>query len=311
MASRTIFEGGDPLLPRLWVDDGSGKLAPTVALQGAGGSGATGAIGTLANPLSTQARAVRSTGTLHRSAITAIDRLAVPASPTVADVATGGTLNFNTTYNVTAAASNTYGATTVPTVGAVTTANDASATHVARVTLAAVTRAVTYDLFLSTAANPLWVARITEAQRAAGCTVTAVGTVTGTSPGAGKIDIQVVGTGLASNVAPFTVNNAYDISTITPINCAGYSTARVYVLLTVTDLRSLPTLATCVFDSSSGNLGIYARGATSTFALLTGANNVPMLRQTDVTVAGTSQFIVAIDTLTGQGASVDVWVDLF
>ena len=46
--------------------------------------------------------------------------------------------------------------------------------------------ATVYDLFLSTAAAPLWVARITETQRAAGVTITAVGTVSATSPGAGK-----------------------------------------------------------------------------------------------------------------------------
>jgi len=67
-----------------------------------------------------------------------------------------------------------------------------------------------YDIYCSrstSAAAALWVGRITEAQRAAGCVITAVGVVgAGGIPGA--VDIQVEGTGLQSGTTA-AENTAY------------------------------------------------------------------------------------------------------
>jgi hypothetical protein len=249
----------------------------------------------------------RGSSTLHRSGITAVDKLAVPSSPTVADVTTGGSLLANTAYNCTLAAANKWGPTTCPAVGTVTTANDASNTHVARVTTTAVTGATHYDLFLSTAANPLWVARITEAQRAAGVTITAVGTVDPTSPGANLVDIRVVGTGVASNAAPFNVNNAYNFSGITPVSLVGFNQFIFTFKMTVTDLRSLPTLAIAIFEVNASVAGDYHFILASTPTLLSA--RTPLLLRGSASVNGNSGVIALVDTLSGQGASVDIYVE--
>jgi hypothetical protein len=253
----------------------------------------------------------RSGGILHRSAVAAVDKLAAPATLTCADVATGGSLVFATTYNASYAAGNAFGPTTPITPVAQLTANDSNSTHAVRMTTAQVTNATYYDVFLSTDAAPKWVARVTEAQRAAGCTVTAVGTVTATSPGANKIDVRVVGTGVQTNAIPFLVNNAVDLAAITPVDCRGYNTARIAALLSVTDFRSAPTLALGVYEAMVGNAGVYYQIASSTFTLLQTTANTPIYRSTPVTVGGPTQLIVTVDVLTGQGAAVDVWVELF
>jgi hypothetical protein len=69
---------------------------------------------------------------------------------------------------------------------------------------------------------------------AGGCRVTAVGVedAAGTNP-AGTVDIQVLGTGLGTNVAPFTVNNTYTPQLVTAVNCNGYSRAHVFVQMIV------------------------------------------------------------------------------
>lgn len=297
------------------------KGAPVVIIDGTTGSpvsfGSSGSAGTevnisqdtpgTTNYVEARTSARRGSSTLHRSGITAVDKLSVPSSPTVADVATGGSLAFNTTYNVTLAAANKYGPTTVPAVGSVTTANDAANTHVARTTIAQVTNATHYDLFISTAANPLWVARITEAERAAGVTITAVGTVSATSPGAGIVDIRVVGTGVASNAAPFNVNNAYHLSSITAINLAGFNQCIFTFKLTVTDLRSLPTLAIAVFEVNTSVAGDYHLVLSSTPVMLSA--RTPLLLRGSASVAGNTSVLVAVDTISGQGASLDVYVE--
>ncbi len=253
--------------------------------------------------------AYRGTSIAHRTAVTAVDKLAVPTALTVVDVATGGSLLASTTYHCTWAANTLLGPTTVPANGDVATAADASNTHVARLTTVQVPNAVSYDLFVSTAAAPLWVARITEAQRAAGCTVTAVGTVTATSPGANKVDVQVVGTGVASTANPFAINNAYDLAAITPIDCTGYNIALIQAAITVTDLRSAPTLNFAAFTKIGGAPTRWVAPALNSGALLTALQR-PLQGFLQVSILGATALAVAVDTISGQGTSVDFWVDL-
>jgi hypothetical protein len=107
---------------------------------------------------------------LHRSGVTAADKLAVPAV-SAADVATGGGLLHNTAYKASAAAYNRWGPTTAPAAASVTTADDASDTHMVRIAVSQSPGADGYDIFMSTDANPKWVGRITEAERAAGVAI--------------------------------------------------------------------------------------------------------------------------------------------
>lgn len=259
--------------------------------------------------VNTLAKTFRSSSIHHRIAIAATDLLAVPASPTGVDVPGGGSLNFSTAYNFTLAANSTFGPTSAPAVGSVTTAADAMANHAILITVAQVASSVAYDIFLSTAAAPLWVARVTEAQRAAGDTVTAVGVLSGVSPGAGKIQVNVVGTGVASTANPFANNNAYNVAGITPIDCTGALTAIVHVALSVTDLRLLPTLSYVVLLAPVNQPGVYYQLNPQGPAILT-ATRTPLKIILGLNVFGAAEMIVIVYGLSGQGAAVDVWVDL-
>jgi hypothetical protein len=288
MANRTIQIGGDPDVPSILQQLGDGSYIP---------------------PVGSFARAVRTSKGLHRSAITSVDKVTTPSAPSVADVATGGGLSASTTYNCSVAAGTTFGPTPGSSSGSVAMAADASNTHVARVTIAQSTNAEYYDLFLSTAAQPLWVARVTEAQRAAGVTITAVGTVNATSPGAGKVDIRVVGTGLANNVAPFSVNNAYVTAGITPIDCTGFGTMQYYVQIVPTDLRSIPTTQLSFMSAPAGNAGVYSQFGNNNLTLLTGVRS-PLYQSFSLATNAAAQMMILIDTISGQGTAVSIWVDL-
>jgi hypothetical protein len=287
------------------IDLGSNQEADAVALVDASGV----LYGTATNPFGYRQKQIRTNLAIHRSAVTAADKLAVPAQLTGADVATGGSLNFNTTYKYNIAANTLLGPTTCPTAASQATANDASATHVVRITTVQTPHAVSYDIFLSTDAAPLWVARISEAQRAAGCTITAVGTVSATTPGANLVDVRVVGTGVASTAAPFGFNNAYDTTGITAVSCVGYTTALIQIKLSVTDLRSAPTIAYIVLGQIQQTGTDWINLAANAPSVLT-ALRTPLQALSTISIQGCTNLVVLVDTLTGQGASVDVYVDL-
>jgi hypothetical protein len=187
----------------------------------------------------------------YRSGITATDMLAAPSNPTLLDVGTGGSLAPNTAYNVALAVGNIYGNGPASGVVAVTTANDANNTHEIQVTIAQNVQnngiAAYYDVMLSTDAAPKFVARITEAQRAAGgCRITAVGTVDNLGANsAGTVVVQVVGTGIQSSngfYAAATCNGPIDPATLPSISMDGYSFLHIIAGITATDFRGgLPT----------------------------------------------------------------------
>jgi hypothetical protein len=108
------------------------------------------------------------------------------------------------------AAANVYGVTAASNI----VTNSPSLNKTADLTVPQVAGATHYDIFYSTDAAPLWLARVTETQRASGCAITGVGTVT-TTNGSGwtkvadKVNIRLVGTGVATTAAPFAVNTAY------------------------------------------------------------------------------------------------------
>lgn len=263
----------------------------------------TGAGGALADHVITNAR--RNAGVLHRNAITAADKLAAPGTVTLSGQ-TGGSLVSATTYYVSVAAYNQWGATTPATVVS-TTPGGSNGTL--RAAFSQVTNAVGYDVFLSTDSGaPKWVGRVTEAQRAGGIVITAVGT-TGAGGAAGAVDIQVPGTGIQTTNAVFSGNNAYTPATPTPINCAGYSRAHVHVKLALTDLRSAPALSLVPFFQDQQSGADWFQGQLLAVPLL-GAVGQSLEQDFEIDVDGATNMVILVDTVSGQGAAATVWVEL-
>ena len=150
--------------------------------------------------------------------------------------------------------------------------------------------------------------RVTEAQRAAGGQCTVVGTYAA-GGAAGAIDIGIVGTEVTQDANPNIVNNAYTPGTVTAINCAGYSTARVKVSLSVTDLRSLPTLALIPFFGNQVSATSWHAGARINVPILT-ALGEGLNQEFEIDVNGEPEMVILVDTITGQGAAASIWLEL-
>jgi hypothetical protein len=135
---------------------------------------------------------VRNGGNLHRDAI-GFTSVQVPATPTLADVTTGGSLLAATAYTIGVVSANANGYSGASTLVSQTTASDASNTHAVRITLAQSPGATSYHIFIFTGGTAQWVGNVTEAQRAAGgAFISAVNTVGTGGPGsAGTIDVRV------------------------------------------------------------------------------------------------------------------------
>ncbi len=257
-------------------------------------------------PAPVQLCPIRDGGTLHRSAVVAVDRLAVPTVGAASSIAESGSNLANSTMKYTVSAGNRWGSTT----GAVVQNSTPTVNQALRFSIAQATRAEWYDIFLSTDAAPLWVGRITEAQRAAGgFIISTVGTVTAnaTTP-AGSIDIGIVGTGVAWNVAPFDINTAWDVSAVTAVDCTGRAKAKVLVKLAVTDLRSLPTCKVAVFIGNALSTSDLHLLSVLDLAPLTTISK-PLEQEFDVDVDGASGIACLVHTLTGQGSAVSVWIE--
>jgi hypothetical protein len=121
-------------------------------------------------------------------------------------VVNGGGLTTATLYKSKVVGGNAYGRTTA-TAGTDRTASSPNLTL--RILFAAVTGITFFDIYVSIDADPKWVGRITEAQRASGIKITAVG-VTGAGGTPGGVDVEVPGTGLQSLVSA-AENTAYAI----------------------------------------------------------------------------------------------------
>lgn len=183
-----------------------------------GGTSQTGALPTVAN-------VQRSAEILHRVAIATADTLANPGVPTATAITESGSTLANVAYHFAVAAGDTWGPTLATVDGGAVTP---TASQSLRIAVAQITGAEYYDIFLSTAAAPLWVCRLTEAQRATGdriCSTVGVLTARAGSTVAGTIDIGIVGTGVASTAAPFNVNTALTPAAITPFSAVGYQNA--------------------------------------------------------------------------------------
>lgn len=255
---------------------------------------------------------VRSVGVLHRSAVVATDKCVVPTLATKSTAATGGTLVNSTTYYVAVAPGTGFGSAGASNVLSQATGADNPQTHSITLTIPQVVGAEHYDIFASVDAAPKWIARITEAQRAAGdCQIQTYATVTtGGGNAAGTILIGTVGTGIQTTNAVFAANNAYVVPTPTAaIVCEGKSYVDLFIELTVTDLRSAPTLALMPLFKSGSTDSAYYCGSSITVPIMNGAIGQSKKMMYRLDILDITDLIIAVGTISGQGASLDIWAE--
>jgi len=177
-------------------------------------------------------------------------------------------------------------------------------------TIPQVVGAESYVIFFSTDAAPKRLAEITEAQRAAGCTVTAVSTVGAPYAGqaGGTVTLKLVGTGADTAAALYATSTAIapgkvavvGTGTSGSIDCTRRQTAYVRAIVNPVALTAMPALTVVPFvktgDSwAPGSPGIVTAGVRSeTFT---------------IDVGGAEALVVAVKTIT-SGATADVAVQL-
>jgi len=257
--------------------------------------------------------AFRGAPVLHRNGITAIDKVVpfVTGDLTSADNGAGtGSLLASTTYDFTVIPANSLGPCSVAaTINTQATGASGLNTHSVRLTIPQKTGAEKYIIFFSDAAAPLWVAEVTEAQRAAGdFEVTAVGTVAagGGNP-AGTIDVNVAGTGIATSNAIIVPNNAYLPATPPAYDCTGFESVRVLVSLALTDLRTAPSLSLVPFIRNELTTTHWHQLAPLTLALL-GAVGQSLKQEFILDTHDATNLVILVGTIAGQGAAASVWL---
>ena len=297
---------GSNIVGKVGIDQTTGGTTNGIVNKNASGT----EIFTDASPGSMKLTGSRGAVIAHRTAITAADKvpaITITAADQPAIPVSGGTLTA-VSHGIGVAPGNSYGSAGVSALVTVTPTVNKSID----INIPQVVGAEYYDIFLSTSTTaPLWVARVTETQRATGCAITAVATV-GAGGSAGVVNVQVVGTGLASTSAPFVANNAYIPTGITAISCAGKTKAYIYLDLTVTDLRSVPTIEINPFmqnnDSESTK---WFQIESQAIAIMNGATGQPLPQVFVVDVNSARNLIVLVGTISGQGTSVNITVELF
>jgi hypothetical protein len=244
----------------------------------------------------------RTVTTTHRSAVTAVDKCIV-AAVTIADQTGTVGVMAAVEHKCCVAPGNIYGSAGVSPIVTVTP----TVNKTVDVSIAQVVGATYYDIFFSTDAAPLWVGRVTEAQRLSGIAITAVGT-TAAGGSANKVNVRLVGTGAASTATVFTVNNAYIVPT--PLACAGRKTAIISVQYSVTDLRGATPACTLIplLSKNDETPTVWYDGTPTTMAPGS-ASNKPMYVQYTVDVNGATNMAILVDAIAGTGAAVTVYVE--
>lgn len=258
----------------------------------------------LANPLPVRQHGKPTTPAAHRAAKTARDVLAVPVIPAgAAYIEDAGQLQGGgggTTYYFAVVGVNTHGRTTACTPQSLAYSGGDPGELALPITQLA--GATAYDVYLSTDADPLWVGRITEAQRATGCIISAVGTV-GAGGVAGKVYVQVVGTGRAASVA--AVSTAYVIPADL-VDCTGREYAHFDVTMALSGDAAAAGLTVTPFLKNARDLTWYA----DTPVVLDfggAASHLNSLKQRiNVRVFGNAAVALLIQDIAGTGASVNM-----
>ena len=242
----------------------------------------------------------------HRTAITAVDKVSTVTITAADQVGVAGSLTA-VAHGIGVAPGNSYGSAGVLALVTVTPTVNKSID----ITIPQATGAEYYDIFLSTSTTaPAWVGRVTEAERAAGCAITAVGTI-GEGGSAGVVNVQVVGTGQASTASYFAQNNAHtpNSETITEINCSGKLKAFVYAKMTLTDLCVAPTLSLVPFFQKNEESTEWYQGQAQTVYIL-GSLGQSLYQVFEIDCLSAKGMKLLIGTLSGNGASVNVDVEL-
>lgn len=239
----------------------------------------------------------------YRSAVTAADLMAAPGTVTTTKLTGVGSLTA-AAHKIKVVAVNAYGRTT-PTAGSDVTTETTNLG--VRAAFAQVTGATHYDIYVSVDADPKWVGRITEAQRASGIIIDAVGS-TAAGGAVNSVDIYVEGTGLLAGTTA-AVNNAYVIPA-SPVDCNNYQYAEFDLTMTRTGDGVAPTLVLIPFVKNTRTSTWHALAAQAiTFGGTTAAYN-PNKQRLRVEVRDNSAVALAVAVIAGTGMSVDIDVTL-
>ena len=291
---------GNNIVGKFGIDQTTPGTTNAVVNKNASGT----EIFTDASPGSMKITGSRGSVIAHRTNITTADKVPVITITAADQPATAGSLTA-VAHGIGVVPGNSYGSAGVSALVTVTPTVNKSVD----ITIPQATGAEYYDILLSTSTTaPLWVARITEEQRATGCAITAVATV-GEGGSAGVVNVQVVGTGQASTSVDFAYNNAYTTTGITEISCVGKLKAYAHVKFSLTDLRTLPSLVIVPFFQN-GNENTWYNGQAQTVLLQSGSPGQSFNQVFEFNVNSAENMIVLIDAITGQGASVSIEVEL-
>jgi hypothetical protein len=234
----------------------------------------------------------------YRSAVTAADVLAAPTTSALSAVA-GGSLPDGT-YKAIVVGINAYGRTVGSTIRNVAISGS---NNTVRIPITQLTGATAYDIYCSTDADPKWVGRITEAQRATGIKLTAVAT-TGAGGTANAVDVEVAGTGLQSGTTAAT-STAYSVPA-SPVSCVGYRYCGFDISASRTgDVAALAATVVPFFYNSRTSTYHAGTPVTLTFG---GASGVytPLKQRLLIEVRGNEAVALVFETISGTGASFDV-----
>jgi len=279
----------------------SGSIGSSVVNKNASGT----EIFTDASPGSMKITGNRGSVVAHRTNVTTADKVPVITITAADQPATAGSLTA-VAHGIGVVPGNSYGSAGVSALVTVTPTVNKSVD----ITIPQATGAEYYDILLSTSTTaPLWVARITEEQRATGCAITAVATV-GEGGSAGVVNVQVAGTYQASTSVNFAYNNAYIPAGITAISCIGKMKAYAHIKFNLSgDLRLIPSLVIVPFFQN-GNENTWYNGQAQTVLLQSGSPGQSFNQVFEFNVNSAENMIVLIDAITGQGASVSIEVEL-
>jgi hypothetical protein len=252
-----------------------------------------------------QIEKVRDGGKLHRNGIIAVDKLPAVTPTAAKQDAITGVMEASAHYFA-VAPGNRHG-TAGPTLGAAPITPTLNKT--VDLTIGQSAGSEYYDIFFSKDAAPKWLARVTEAQRAAGCAITDIGVVVA-GGSAGVVNVRLIGTGVATSADPFKFNNAYtpeSVAAIGDVDCKDASKAYIHVKLDVTDLRSAPALSVVPFTKSKLN-GRWYQGTLKAVSLLT-ALGQGLQQVFSVDIDGADALVVLVDAIAGQSAAATIEVE--
>lgn len=234
--------------------------------------------------------------------VTAPDLMAAPGTVTCTKLTGVGSLTAGV-YKIAVVAGNRYGRTTAK-AGNTTVTTETTNLGV-RAAFAAVAGADYYDIYCSTDANPKYVGRITEAQRAAGGILSgAVPSTYGAGGAINSIDIYAIGTGTDAATTA-AVNTAYVMPAESPVGSEFGEDVDFDIALTVTALDAAPSaLVVLPFYRNHDGTDYAGSAVTVTFGGATGAV-LPLQQRVSVANRGCPVSLLVV-SMTGTGYSLAI-----